>query len=179
MFDKDQKNLQSLLIERIIAPDAGHGDRWRRNKQNAEKIAKDSTQKMHLVGEDPHGLGEKLLSLTVENGVAHDEVKNNIHDIALKGFLPQVKQYLQFVKNTMTFKPQVRQAATALLVTYGFEEQEENIGKEPYFKKGTPTSWEEYKKILSHGADMDPKHLKSLSPEERKKTIDKFFKPPR
>ena len=82
---------------------------------------------------------------TVENGVAHDEVKNNIHDIALKGFLPQVKQYLQFVKNTMTFKPQVRQAATALLVTYGFEEQEENIGKEPYF--GTPTSWEEYKKI--------------------------------
>ena len=63
MFDKDQKNLQSLLIERIIAPDAGHGDRWRRDKQNAEKIAKDSTQKMHLVGEDPHGLGEKLLSL--------------------------------------------------------------------------------------------------------------------
>lgn len=190
MFDKDQKKLESLLMEKILnPPPAGDGDRWNRklspeepeitkwvDKQNAEKIAKDSTQKMH-VGQDPDGLGEKLLTLTIKNGVKHGEVNAHLQDIALKGFLPQVKQYLQYVKNTMKFKPEVRQAATALLITYGFDESEENIRKRPYFKKDA--SWEEYKKSLLHGADMDPKHLKSLSPEERKKTIDKFFKPPR
>jgi len=192
VFDRDQKNLESLLMERILTPPpAGDGDRWNRklspeepeitkwvDKQSAEKIAKDSTQKMHL-GQDPDGLGEKLLTLTIKNGVKHGEVKAHLQDIALKGFFPQVKQYLQYVKNTMKFKPEVRQAATALLITYGFNESEETIGDKPEFSKAGPSSWEEYKKLLMWGADMDPKQLKNLSPEERKKRIDKFFKPPR
>ena len=192
MFDKDQKILESLLMEKILnPPPAGDGDRWNRklspeepeitkwvDKQSAEKIAKDSTQKMHL-GQDPEGLGEKLLTLTIKNGVKHGEVKAHLQDIALKGFFPQVKQYLQYVKNTMKFKPEVRQAATALLITYGFNESEETIGDKPEFSKAGPSSWEEYKKLLMWGADMDPKQLKNLSPEERKKRIDKFFKPPR
>jgi len=193
VFDRDQKNLESLLMERILTPPpAGDGDRWNRklspeepeitkwvDKQSAEKIAKDSTQKMHLVGEDPHGLGEKLLTLTLKNGVNHEVVNSHIQDIALKGFLLQVKQYLQFVKNTMSFKQEARDAASALLITYGFNESEETIGDKPEFSKAGPSSWEEYKKLLMWGADMDPKQLKNLSPEERKKRIDKFFKPPR
>ena len=105
-------------------------------------------------------------------------MQSQVVEIKKEGLLHDVKLYLQCVKNTVKYSPEERQAAQALLSTYGFNEEEETTDHKPEFKKNTPSSWEEYKKRLMWGSDMDPKILKDLSPEERKKRIDKYFKSP-
>ena len=173
MFDKDQKNLQLLLTERILTPPPSDGDRWERNQFSPEEEDK----YLDAAGDcDRDGWGEKLLTSAGSHGVNSPEVQSQVIEIAKEGLLHDVKLYLQFVKNTVKYSPEERQAAQALLSTYGFNEEEETTGHKPEFKKNTPSSWEEYKKRLMWGSDMDPNQLKNLSPEERKKRIDKFFK---
>jgi|TARA_R110000765_G_scaffold265938_1_gene365382 hypothetical protein len=176
MFDKDQKNLQLLLTERILTPPPSDGDRWERNQFSPEEEDK----YLDAAGDiDRDGWGEKLLTSAGNHGVGSPEVKSHIADIGKAGAFLQVKKFLQYVKNTPSkYDQHIRDAAEALIITYKFDEEEETTGHKPEFKKNTPSSWEEYKKRLMWGSDMDPKQLKNLSPEERKKRIDKFFKSP-
>ena len=176
MFDRDQKNLESLLMERILTPPpASDGDRWR-PKFSPEQLDKH----LDAAGDiDRDGWGEKLLTSAGNHGVSSPEVKSHMVDIGNAGYFLQVKKFLQYVKNTPSkYDQHIRDAAEALIITYKFDEEEETTGHKPEFKKNTPSSWEEYKKRLMWGSDMDPKILKDLSPEERKKRIDKYFKSP-
>ena len=159
-------------MERILTPPpASDGDRWR------PKFSPEQIDEL-----DPDGWGEKILTSAGNHGVGSPEVKSHLVDIGEAGAFLQVKKFLQNVKNTPSeYEKHIRDAAEALIITYKFDEAdeaEETIGDKPGFRKDTPSSWEEYKKRLMWGADMDPKILKDLSPEERKKRIDKFFKSP-
>ena len=191
MFDKDQKNLQLLLTERILTPPHSDGDRWERDQFKPEQLDShldDAGEFINII--DPDGWGEKLLTSAGNHDVLSPEVKSHIADIAQAGAFLQVKKFLQYVKNTPSnadrtqgYDQHIRDAAEALLITYRFidtsrpdNEEEETTGRKPEFKKNTPSSWEEYKKRLMWGSDMDPNQLKDLSPEERKKRIDKYFK---
>ena len=191
MFDKDQKNLQLLLIERILTPPHSDGDRWERDQFKPEQLDShldDAGEFINII--DPDGWGEKLLTSAGNHDVLSPEVKSHIADIAQAGAFLQVKKFLQYVKNTPSnadrtqgYDQHIRDAAEALLITYRFidtsrpdNEEEETTDHKPEFKKNTPSSWEEYKKRLMWGSDMDPNQLKDLSPEERKKRIDKYFK---
>ena len=184
MFDKDQKNLQLLLTERILTPPHSDGDRWERDQFKPEQLDShldDAGEFINII--DPDGWGEKLLTSAGNHDVLSPEVKSHIADIAQAGAFLQVKNFLQFVKNTPSnadrtqgYDQHIRDAAEALLITYYQDEGEETTGRKPEFKKNTPSSWEEYKKRLMWGSDMDPNQLKDLSPEERKKRIDKYFK---
>ena len=168
MFDKDEKNLQLLLIEKILTTPPNDGNRWERNQFSPEQEDKRRDEELITIF-------QKLLTSAVSHGVNSPEVKSRVIEIEKERLLHDVKLYLQFVKNTVKYSPEERQAAQALLTTYGFNEEEETTDHKPEFKKNTPSSWEEYKKLLMWGSDMDPKQLKNLSPEERKKRLDKFF----
>jgi len=178
MFDKDQKNLQSLLMERVLTPPPSDGDRWEREQFPPE-------QPEQIDELDRYKRGENLLISATNHpaGVNSAEVRAHIANIVTAGALLEVKKYLQHVKNTIHPKEDIdeykkRQAAEELLTTYSeFNEEEETTGDKPEFKKNTPSSWERYKEQLMWGSDMDPKQLKNLCPEERKKRLDKFFKP--
>ena len=168
MFDKDEKNLQLLLIEKILTTPPNDGNRWERNQFSPEQEDKRRDEELVTIF-------QKLLTSAVSHGVNSPEVQSRVIEIEKERLLHDVKLYLQFVKNTVKYSPEERQAAQALLTTYGFNEEEETTDHKPEFKKNTPSSWEEYKKLLMWGSDMDPKQLKNLSPEERKKRLDKFF----
>jgi hypothetical protein len=168
MFDKDEKNLQLLLIEKILTTPPNDGNRWERNQFSPEQEDKRRDEELITIF-------QKLLTSAVSHGVNSPEVQSRVIEIEKERLLHDVKLYLQFVKNTVKYSPEERQAAQALLTTYGFNEEEETTDHKPEFKKNTPSSWEEYKKLLMWGSDMDPKQLKNLSPEERKKRLDKFF----
>ena len=171
MFDKDQKNLQLLLTERILTPPPSDGDRWERNQFPEQE---DKRRDEELIT-----IFQKLLTSAGSHGVDSPEVQSQVIEIEKERLLHDVKLYLQFVKNTVKYSPEERQAAQALLLTYfpdAKPEEEETTDHKPEFKKNTPSSWEEYKKRLMWGSDMDPNQLKDLSPEERKKRIDKYFK---
>jgi len=125
---------------------------------------------------DDAGWGEKLLTSAGNHTVDSPEVRSHMVDIGKAGAFLQVKKFLQYVKNTPSkYDEHIRNAAESLLTQKEFNEEEETTDHKPEFKKNTPSSWEEYKKLLMWGSDMEPKQLKNLSPEERKKRLDKFF----
>ena len=82
MFDRDQKNLESLLMERILTPPpASDGDRWR-PKFSPEQLDKH----LDAAGDiDRDGWGEKLLTSAGNHGVGSPEVKSHIADIGKAG----------------------------------------------------------------------------------------------
>ena len=73
---------------------------------------------------------------------------------------------------TQGYDQDIRDAAQALLLTYGFNEEEETTDHKPEFKKNTPSSWEEYKKKINVGIRYGSKTIKkSFSGRKKKKEL--------